>query len=155
MKTYGKESFLPYTMEVMEAVLQEPYRLDAVPRSERAEILEETPFKWTYTLKREGWSDVVYDCDSSYDSAQKTLTIHFTSRVKKLTDDCIITLYRVGDFRTRMYVTYHIRYNMLKWTHAWVRIRVALSGHKSYVDTIFHLIDKINELAAEKQKELS
>ena len=152
MKTYKKDFFLPVSMDTLWAVLQEPVKMDLVPQSESADYDIESPLKWsTSRFQPVSGQTVTYDAECVIDEASRSVLCTMYSPEKKLKLDCRLTLFHVGDLRTRMTVVYNIYYKFFNLKHLRARIAVALSEHKVFVDAIFHLQEKALELCAEKE----
>lgn len=154
MKTYKKDYFLPYSMDIVREVLKKPVRIPFVPLTETMELGIKNDNDWI--LKRDngpGMPETMIHTECTYDDAEDLLTVQMHSKRKGLTDIATAKLYYVGDFRTRLALRYDIAYTWYKLSHLRQRFAVYFNSHRLYVDTFQKVIDAVNAECAKRMEE--
>ena len=148
MKTYKKDYFIPYPLEIVREVLKTPVKIPFVPLTAQSELAVKNANDWIIRRSNgPGRPEIMIHCECDFDEEKDLLTVNMHSKLKKLTDVATAELHYVGDFRTRLSLRYDISYCMYKPSHIRQRIAVSYSGHRIYVETFQNVIDAVNREA--------
>ena len=145
MKTYKKDYFLPYPIDIVREVLKKPARIPFVPLTESSTLAIKNDYDWI--IRRDNGPvrpEIMIHAEADFNEETDLLTVQMHSKLKQLTDVATAQLNYVGDYRTRLTLRYDIAYTWYKLSHLRQRIAVAYNGHRVYIQTFQNVIDAVN-----------